>query len=77
MAGSDVVSPDGSVVLCVCQCVCDHRIHMSRKLPEPIESFPIGGVIKRSSHCRIHCIAESTLREWTAFKVANCPCVSI
>ena len=22
MAGSDVVSPDGSVVLCVCQCVC-------------------------------------------------------
>ena len=31
MAGSDVVSPDGSVVLGVCQCVsvCD-RIHMSR-----------------------------------------------
>ena len=27
MAGSDVVS----VVLCVCQCVCDHRVHMSRR----------------------------------------------
>ena len=45
MAGSDVVSPDGSVVLCVCQCVCVTIEYTCQgelpSLPEPIESFPI------------------------------------